>query len=95
MAGMSVEEMEDEVRSMIADRNATERQRYALAMLLRMAARGRHISSRRLPAVTTAMQSFAKVGEILRSSTKDASDELQKGLDAMAASGPEPDEADE
>lgn len=77
---------------MLASRDTSDRQRVALTMLLRMAQRGRHISSVRLPAMGTAVQAFAKVGEILRASNVAANTEMQKGLDALASSGPEPDD---
>jgi hypothetical protein len=85
---MSVDEMVEEVRAILADRNTSERQRLALEMLLRMAKRGRHLSSVRLPAVSTATQRFVNARE-----------ELQRGLDEIAAAsatdlGP-PDEDEE
>jgi hypothetical protein len=89
---VSVEEMIEMVRAMIADRNTSEHQRLALTMLLRMAMRGRHISSTRLPAVSSAVQAFARVGEILRASNVAAEVELKKGLDSLAAAGPEGEE---
>ena len=57
--------MVEEIRSMISDRSLSERQRLALSMALRLALRGKHISSTRLPAVSTATQSFVKARELL------------------------------
>jgi len=83
---VSIDEMVDELRALIADRNTSERQRVALQMAIRLSLRGKHLSSTRLPAVSNALQNFVKVREIM----DDARDRLTAGLDQIAgAGGPE------
>lgn len=83
---MGVDEAFERVRAMIADRSASELDRKALELLLRVAMRGRHLSSTRMPAVTTATQHFVKARE-----------QLEAGLGEIEASSfsGEPDELPE
>jgi RNA:NAD 2'-phosphotransferase (TPT1/KptA family) len=85
---VSVDEMIERVRAMIADRNTHELDRRALEGILRMAQRGRHLSSTRLPAVSTAVQHFAK-----------AQEHLSAGMGTIAAAPPlaedDPEDEDE
>lgn len=82
---MTVDEAIERARAMIADRNTAELDRRALELLLRVALRGRHISDTRLPAVTTAVQHFAK-----------AQEHLVEGMGEIArAAGPDEEEPSE
>lgn len=89
---MSIDEMLDELRAMISDRNTPARQRQALEMAMRLALRGRHITSQRLPAVTSSVQDFVKAREIL----DDARTRLNSGIDRISgASDPSLDPPDD
>jgi hypothetical protein len=100
---LSISEAIEEVRAMIADRNNSSRQRAALEMLLRVAQRGRHLSSTRLPSVITALQLLVKAQEALqeglagtgRSAFVRAQEHLQGGLTGLSGPGPEPEDRDE
>ena len=81
---MSVDEAFERVRAMIADRSASELDRKALELLIRVATRGRHLSSTRMPAVTTATQHFVKARE-----------QLEAGLGEIEASSFQATELDE
>lgn len=97
MGSLSVDEMFERVRALISDRNTSELDRLALEGLLRMAQRGRHISSERFPAITTAVQSFIAAREALAHGKIEAGQaRLAQGLEAIAASaGPVPEEKTE
>lgn len=91
--GVSADEIFERIKAMIADRNTSELDRRALEAVLRMAQRGRHISSTRIPAVSTAVQSFVAAREELERGRVQASQQrLQQGLETIAADGPEPEE---
>ena len=94
---MSVDEMFERVRAMIADRNTSELDRRALEGTLRMATRGRHISSERIPAVSTAVQSFvAAREELARGRVTAGVKRIEQGLAAIGQpTGPEPDETED
>jgi hypothetical protein len=92
--GVNIDEIFDRVRAMIADRNTSELDRRALEAVLRMAQRGRHISSSRMPAVSTAVQNFVAAREELALGRLSAGQQrLQQGLEAIGRpTGPEPDD---
>lgn len=62
---VGVDEAFERVQALLADRGTSELDRRALELVLRVARRGRHISSSRMPAVNEAVQSFVRAREML------------------------------